>query len=258
MPTFNPYLNASIYLALVVATCAAISSIISLAHAFPRTDQRAVTRGPFRRRCSPSPIAPNLSMTPIHVVAHVTSQTLRNRSVRLYASRNRQKIASRTKWAESRGLSSSSSDDGSDSVGNAPKLIISGAPASGKGTQCEFIKAKYGVVHLSTGDMLRAAVAAGTDVGKEAKDYMDSGKLVPDEVIIGVVSQHDVVMMSSCSFKVKGVSKVPAKKGRNLRDASIVHFKFACPTPPLLVCFHHASGQRSPRRRRLRHLRLAP
>jgi hypothetical protein len=67
------------------------------------------------------------------------------------------------------------------------KLIIAGAPASGKGTQCEVIKEKYGVVHLSTGDMLRAAVAAGSDVGKQAKAYMDSGKLVPDEVIIGVV-----------------------------------------------------------------------
>jgi adenylate kinase len=68
------------------------------------------------------------------------------------------------------------------------KLIIAGAPASGKGTQCEVIKEKYGVVHLSTGDMLRAAVLAGSEVGKQANAYMDSGKLVPDEVIIGVVS----------------------------------------------------------------------
>lgn len=69
----------------------------------------------------------------------------------------------------------------------AVNIIIAGAPASGKGTQCEVIKEKFGVVHLSTGDMLRAAVAAGTDVGKKAKDFMDSGKLVPDDVIIGVV-----------------------------------------------------------------------
>lgn len=70
------------------------------------------------------------------------------------------------------------------------KLIIAGAPASGKGTQCEIIKKKYGVVHLSTGDMLRAAVAAGTEVGKQAKEFMDAGKLVPDEVIIGVVANR--------------------------------------------------------------------
>lgn len=54
------------------------------------------------------------------------------------------------------------------------------------------IKEKYGVVHLSTGDMLRAAVAEQTEVGKLAKEYMDSGKLVPDEVIIGVVSGLNV------------------------------------------------------------------
>ena len=68
------------------------------------------------------------------------------------------------------------------------KLIIAGAPASGKGTQCELIKKQYGVTHLSTGDMLRAAVVAGSEVGTLAKEYMDAGKLVPDEVIIGVVS----------------------------------------------------------------------
>lgn len=70
------------------------------------------------------------------------------------------------------------------------KIIISGAPASGKGTQCEAIKERFGVVHLSTGDMLRAAVAAKTEIGKSAKEYMDSGRLVPDEVIIGVVKDR--------------------------------------------------------------------
>jgi adenylate kinase len=68
-----------------------------------------------------------------------------------------------------------------------PRIIIAGAPASGKGTQCEFIKEEWGCVHLSTGDMLRAAVAAGTPTGLKAKGYMDSGQLVPDEVIIGVI-----------------------------------------------------------------------
>ena len=79
----------------------------------------------------------------------------------------------------------STSNDTDDS---SLKLIIAGAPASGKGTQCELIKKQYGVTHLSTGDMLRAAVVAGSEVGTLAKEYMDAGKLVPDEVIIGVVS----------------------------------------------------------------------
>eukprot|EP00752_Nemacystus_decipiens_P016468 g14721.t2 len=69
----------------------------------------------------------------------------------------------------------------------APKIIIAGAPASGKGTQCSLIKERYGVVHLSTGDMLREAVKNQTPVGMEAKGFMDAGKLVPDEVIIGIV-----------------------------------------------------------------------
>jgi adenylate kinase len=68
-----------------------------------------------------------------------------------------------------------------------PKIIIAGAPASGKGTQCEFIKEAFGCVHLSTGDMLRAAVVAGTDLGKEAKGHMDSGGLVPDKLIIDII-----------------------------------------------------------------------
>ena len=69
-------------------------------------------------------------------------------------------------------------------------IIIAGAPASGKGTQCEMIVNNYKVTHLSTGDMLRAAVAAKTPVGISAKEYMDSGKLVPDEVIIGIVKDR--------------------------------------------------------------------
>jgi len=76
------------------------------------------------------------------------------------------------------------------SVKMAPKFIMAGVPTSGTGEQCELIKQKYGVVHLKTGDMLRDAVAAGTDVGKQAKDYMDGGNLVPDEVIIGVVKER--------------------------------------------------------------------
>ena len=68
------------------------------------------------------------------------------------------------------------------------KLIIAGAPASGKSTQCEFIKEKYGVLNLSTGDMVRDAVAAQSDFGKLAEKFMEAGKLVPDDVIIGAVS----------------------------------------------------------------------
>jgi adenylate kinase len=70
-----------------------------------------------------------------------------------------------------------------------PRLIISGAPASGKGTQCEGIVAAYGVKHISTGDLLRAAVKAGTALGVEAKGYMERGELVPDKLLIPLVAE---------------------------------------------------------------------
>jgi adenylate kinase len=70
------------------------------------------------------------------------------------------------------------------------KLILLGPPGAGKGTQAGFIIEKYGIPQISTGDMLRAAVKAGTQLGLEAKKFMDSGGLVPDEVIIGLVKER--------------------------------------------------------------------
>ncbi|CAN0838562.1 Adenylate kinase 5, chloroplastic [Linum grandiflorum] len=66
--------------------------------------------------------------------------------------------------------------------------MISGAPASGKGTQCELIVQKFGLVHISTGDLLRAEVSAGTEIGNKAKEFMNAGRLVPDEVVTAMVT----------------------------------------------------------------------
>jgi adenylate kinase len=68
--------------------------------------------------------------------------------------------------------------------------MLLGAPGAGKGTQAKELEDRYGLLQLSTGDMLRGAVAAGTEVGKKAKSYMDAGKLVPDEVIIDVIANR--------------------------------------------------------------------
>jgi len=66
-------------------------------------------------------------------------------------------------------------------------VILLGAPGAGKGTQAERIVARYALPHISTGEMLRGAVAQGTEMGRAAQQYMESGALVPDEVVIGVV-----------------------------------------------------------------------
>ena len=69
-------------------------------------------------------------------------------------------------------------------------LILMGAPGAGKGTQSSKISAKYNIPAVSTGDMLRAAVKAGTKLGLSAQEYMDAGKLVPDEVVVGIIKDH--------------------------------------------------------------------
>ena len=70
------------------------------------------------------------------------------------------------------------------------RLILLGGPGAGKGTQANYIKEKYGIPQISTGDMLRAAIAAGTELGRAAKAVMDAGQLVSDEIIIGLVKDR--------------------------------------------------------------------
>ena len=70
------------------------------------------------------------------------------------------------------------------------RLVLFGAPGAGKGTQAQRLVEKHGIVQLSTGEMLRAAVRAGSPVGRRAKDIMDHGGLVPDEVVIAIVSDR--------------------------------------------------------------------
>lgn len=70
------------------------------------------------------------------------------------------------------------------------RLILLGPPGAGKGTQAGFITAAFGIPQISTGDMLRAAIKAGTELGKMAKQVMDEGKLVSDDIIIGLVKER--------------------------------------------------------------------
>lgn len=70
------------------------------------------------------------------------------------------------------------------------RLVILGAPGSGKGSQCKWITKEYNVPHISTGDILRKNIADGTELGKQAKSYIDKGELVPDDLIMGLIKSR--------------------------------------------------------------------
>lgn len=139
------------------------------------------------------------------------------------------------------------------------KIIICGAPASGKGTQCEMLTEKYGVVHLSTGDMLRAAVAEGTEVGLKAKSYMESGQLVPDDVIIGIVkdrlAQEDC---EKCGWLLDGFPRTE-EQAKALRSAGIEPNSVVFLDVPDAMLIERVVGRRSdPETGKIYHLKFNP
>jgi adenylate kinase len=142
---------------------------------------------------------------------------------------------------------------------NGKKVIISGAPASGKGTQCEVIKEKFGVVHLSTGDILRAAVKDGTTLGQKAKAFMDAGQLVPDELIIDVIC--DRLKQPDCVSKGWLLDGFPRTKAQAdaLSAAGMVPDCFVLLDVPEDILVERVTGRRTdPVTGKIYHLKFSP
>ena len=100
------------------------------------------------------------------------------------------------------------------------RLILIGPPGAGKGTQAAFIKEKFGIPQISTGDMLRAAVKAGTELGRAAKVIMDQGKLVSDDIIIGLVKERLTAGDCKNGFLFDGFPRT-IPQARALLDAKV-------------------------------------
>ena len=90
-------------------------------------------------------------------------------------------------------------------------LILLGAPGAGKGTQAELLMKHLNIPSISTGNMLREAMANGTELGKQVKTYMDEGRLVPDELILGIVAERTAQPDCNKGFILDGVPRTPAQ-----------------------------------------------
>jgi len=123
-------------------------------------------------------------------------------------------------------------------------VVIAGPPAAGKGTQCEKIKEKYGFVHISTGDILRENVKNGTELGLKAKGFMDSGALVPSELIVDLVKDRltkDDVKEHGCLLD--GFPRAP-DQAQALVDAGVKISKFLLIEVPDETLVERGCGRR--------------
>ncbi len=112
----------------------------------------------------------------------------------------------------------------------AQNLILLGPPGAGKGTQAEFLVDVLSIAHISTGDMLRDAVGKGSQLGLKAKEYMDAGKLVPDELVVGIVRERIVEPDCAAGFLLDGFPRTIPQA--DALDAAIAELEVL---PPVVV-----------------------
>ena len=124
------------------------------------------------------------------------------------------------------------------------RIILLGAPGAGKGTQAQFIMTKYGIPQISTGDMLRAAIKAGTELGKEAKAVIDAGQLVSDEIILGLMKQRIKEQDCEKGFLLDGVPRT-LEQADGLKEIGVeidYVMEFIVPDEEIV---HRISGRRA-------------
>ncbi|MFL6632331.1 MAG: adenylate kinase [Massilia sp.] len=138
------------------------------------------------------------------------------------------------------------------------RLILLGAPGAGKGTQANFIKEKYNIPQISTGDMLRAAIKAGTEMGLAAKKVMDAGQLVSDDIIIGLVKER--LKESDCAngYLFDGFPRTIAQADA-MKDSGVkIDYVLEIDVPDELIV-ERMSGRRShPASGRVYHVKFNP
>ena len=110
-------------------------------------------------------------------------------------------------------------------------LILMGAPGAGKGTQAEKISAKWNIPAISTGDILRAAIKEGTELGQTAKTFIDDGKLVPDEIVIGIIKEYLMSDVCRNGFILDGfprsIPQAEALDGMGVKIDAVLSFEEA-------------------------------
>lgn len=138
------------------------------------------------------------------------------------------------------------------------KLILLGAPGAGKGTQAAFICQQYGIPQISTGDMLRAAVKAGTPLGLQAKSVMDSGALVSDDIIIGLVKERIAEPDCAAGFLFDGFPRT-IPQAEAMKQAGVMLDYVLEIDVPFEAIIERMSGRRShPASGRTYHVKFNP
>ena len=138
------------------------------------------------------------------------------------------------------------------------RIILLGAPGAGKGTQAQFLMGKYGIPQISTGDMLRAAIKAGTELGNAAKRVMDEGKLVSDELIIGLVKERIAQEDCQGGFLLDGfprtIPQADAMKEAGINVDHVIEFD----VPDEVIVERMAGRRVHPASGRVYHLKYNP